>query len=230
MGTLYIVATPIGNLSDISSRAILMLQEVPVILCEDTRQTKKLLDSYEVKGKRLIPFNDFNEENVLYEVLELLQSVDVALVSDAGTPLISDPGFKLVREARKKDIRVEPVPGPSSVIAALSASGLPTDKFLFLGFPPDSLEKKKNFFKKVQASLMALAENKLNPTVVLFESPHKLLACLEAIEEIFGDIEITVAREMTKIHEEFLKEHVSNLKTHFKEVQPRGEFVILLRL
>lgn len=230
MGTLYIVATPIGNLSDITSRAILTLQQTPVILCEDKRQTKKLLDAYEIKEKRLIPFNDFNEESVLYEVLQLLESVDVALVSDAGTPLISDPGFKLVREARKKGFRVEPIPGPSSVIAALSSSGLPTDKFLFLGFPPDSLEKKKNFFKKVSEVLSIASNNKLNTTVVFFESPHKLLACLDALEEVFGNIEIRIVREMTKIHEEFIKNNISNLKAHFTKHPPRGEFVVLFRL
>lgn len=230
MGTLYIVATPIGNLSDMTSRAILTLQNVSAILCEDTRQTKKLLDAYEIKNKRLIAFNDFNEESILYEALELLQSVDVALVSDAGTPLISDPGFKLVREAGKKDIKIVPIPGASSVISALSASGLPTDKFMFLGFPPDSFEKKKNFFIKVKNSLEILAENKLNPTIVIFESPHKLHACLEALENVFGDIEVTIAREMTKIHEEFLKDTVSNLRKHFEVNKPKGEFVVLFRI
>lgn len=252
MGTLYIVATPIGNLSDITLRAIETLFTVDIIACEDTRKTGILLTSMqevynklvyyttEKTGKsnadtgerKLVSIRDENEEVMLYEILEYLnQGKSVALVSDAGTPLISDPGFKLVREARKKGIRVEPIPGASSVITALSASGLPTDKFLFLGFPPDSLGKKQNFFKKVQSTLeFSTSSNNINPTVIFFESPHKLLICLEALEEVFGDKEIVIAREMTKIHEEFLKDTVSSLRKHFEKNTPRGEFVILFHL
>lgn len=230
MGILYIVATPIGNLSDITLRAIETLKQVDLIVCEDTRVTGGLLHHLEIK-KDMTVLNDANEENVIYNViLKLEQGLNIALVSDAGTPLISDPGFKLVREARKKGIKVEPIPGASSVTSALSASGLPTDKFMFLGFPPDSFEKKKNFLVKLHLSLDFLSKNKLTPTVVFFESPHKLLLFLEAIEEVFEEIEIVIAREMTKIHEEFLKDTVSNLRKHFGVNKPKGEFVVLFRI
>lgn len=230
MGTLFIVATPIGNLSDITLRAIETLKQVDLVVCEDTRVTGGLLHHLKIK-KEMMVLNDANEENRIFEIIEKLeQGGNIALVSDAGTPLISDPGFKLVRECINKEIKVVPIPGASSVISAISASGLPTDKFLFLGFPPDSIEKKKNFFAKVKSILELSSENKLSPTVIFFESPHKLLACLDALESVFGDIEITIAREMTKIHEEFLKDKISNLKAHFSKNNPRGELVVLFHI
>ncbi len=227
---LYIVSTPIGNLQDITLRALATLKQVDVIVCEDTRVTGKLLHKFEI-DKKMIALNDANEESKTYEILELLlENKNIALVSDSGTPLISDPGFKLVRTALQKGIKVIPVPGASAVTAALSAAGLPTDKFLFLGFPPDSYEKKKKWFSNVSNSIEFLSNAKLNPTIVLFESPHRTVRTLEIIEEVFGDIEIVAAREMTKIYEEFLRDKVSSLITHFTKTPPRGEFVILFRI
>ncbi len=218
MGNLYIVATPIGNMQDITSRALSTLNEVGAVLCEDTRQTKKLLEKYEIKNGRLIPFNEFNEENVLYEALSLLKTVDVALVSDAGTPLISDPGYRLVSEARKRGIRVIPVPGPSALITALSSSGLPTDKFVFLGFLPKTRSKAIKNLESVKS---------LETTVVLYESPHRICETLELIKGVFDDIEITVARELTKIHEDIFSNKASELTKLYSTKQPKGEFVLL---
>lgn len=230
MGILYIVATPIGNLQDITLRAIDIFKSVDLILCEDTRLTGNLMHHLGIK-KEMQNLNDTNEENKTYEVVELLEAgQNIALVSDAGTPLVSDPGYKLVRECVKKDIQVIPIPGASSVIAALSASGLPTDKFLFMGFPPDSVERKKKFFSGVLHAVESNPNDKFSPTVVFFESPHKLLRCFDAMEEVFGDREIVVAREITKIFEEFLRLKISDLRIHFTKHPPKGEFVILFKL
>lgn len=227
-GILYIVATPIGNLGDITLRAIETLKNADLILCEDTRLTGNLLHHLDLK-KDMQNLNDTNEENKLYDIITLLESgTNIALVSDAGTPLISDPGFKLVREAHKRKISVVTVPGASSVVSALSISGLPTDKFLFLGFPPDSPAHKLKFFNEV--SLMLKTSNKMNPTIVFFESPHKLLKSFTAIKQVFGDIELVVAREMTKIYEELLKDTISNLEDHFTKHAPKGEFVVMFKL
>ena len=218
MGNLYIVATPIGNMQDITSRALLTLNEVGAVLCEDTRQAKKIFEKYEIKTTRLIPFNEFNEENILYEALELLKNNDVALVSDAGTPLISDPGYRLVFEAKKRGIRVIPIPGPSAVVAALSASGLPTDKFVFLGFLPKTHTKAVKNLEMVKG---------LETTVVLYESPHRILQTLNLIKELFGDIEVTVARELTKLHEEIFSTKIVGLLEKYTKQAPKGEFVLL---
>lgn len=218
MGNLYIVATPIGNLQDITSRALLTLNEVGAVLCEDTRQTKKLFEKYEIKTAHLMPLNEFNEENVLYEVLSLLKTVDVALVSDAGTPLISDPGYRLVSEARKRGIRVIPIPGPSALIAALSSSGLPTDKFIFLGFLPKTRTKALKQLEMVK---------NLETTVILYESPHRVPQTLELLKELFGPIEVTIARELTKLHEEIFSMGIDTLLEKYKKQAPKGEFVIL---
>lgn len=218
MGNLYIVATPIGNMQDITSRALLTLNEVGAVLCEDTRQTKKLLERHEIKQQKLIPLNEFNEDNVLYEALELLQKTDIALVSDAGTPLISDPGYRLVYEAKKRGITVIPIPGPSAVVTALSASGLPTDKFVFLGFLPKTASKAEK--------LLGEASN-LQTTVILYESPYRVIKTLELIKKIFGEIEVTVARELTKIHEEIFAKNVSDLLVQYEKTPPKGEFVLL---
>lgn len=228
IGTLYIVATPIGNLGDITLRAVETLKTVDLILCEDTRLTGNLLHHLGIK-KDMQNLNDTNEENKLYEVITQLEAgSNIALVSDAGTPLISDPGFKLVREAHKRSIAVITIPGASSVVAALSISGLPTDKFLFLGFPPDSPAHKLKFFKEVQEMLKA--SNKMNPTIVFFESPHKLLKSFAAIKVVFGDIDVVVAREMTKIYEEILRNTVTQLEDHFTQHAPKGEFVVMFKL
>lgn len=227
-GILYIVATPIGNLGDITLRAIDTFKTVDLILCEDTRLTGNLLHHLSIK-KDMQNLNDANEENKLYDIITLLESgSQIALVSDAGTPLISDPGFKLVREAHKRNISVVSIPGPSSVIAALSISGLPTDKFLFLGFPPDSQAHKLKFFAEVKETLSM--SKKMNPTIVFFESPHKLSKSFSAIKEVFGDIELVVAREMTKVYEELRRDTVSKLLEHFAKHSPKGEFVVMFKL
>lgn len=229
-GKLCIVSTPIGNLKDITLRAIEVLNEVDLVLCEDTRVTGNLLHHLSIK-KEMMVLSDSNEENKIYEVIDLLSSgKNIALVSDAGTPLISDPGFKLVRECIKKNIQIVPIPGVSSIITALSASGLPTDKFLFLGFLPDSFEKKKKIFSNVSNLLKSSINIKINPTIIFFESPHKLMRCFDAFEEIFADKEITVARELTKIYEEFRREKVSEQKKHFTQHPPKGEFVLLFKI
>lgn len=220
-GALYIVATPIGNLHDITLRAITVLNSVETVLCEDTRQTKKIFAKHNIKTKNLIPLNEFNEENVLFEAVRILENADVALVSDAGTPLISDPGFRLVSEAKKRGIKVIPIPGPSAVIAALSSSGLPTDKFVFLGFLPKTRNKAENILKKFTG---------LKTTIVLYESPHRIIPTLKLIEILFGDIDVTLARELTKVHEEILSEPASKLIQKYENNKPRGEFVILLNI
>lgn len=224
---MFIVSTPIGNLQDVTQRALDTLKSADLIVCEDTRVTGNLLHHFEIK-KEMVSMNDANEDQRVYEVIEKLQSgINIALVSDSGTPLISDPGFRLVRECVKKGIQVIPIPGANAITTALSASGLPTDKFLFMGFCPDSFEHKKKFFLNIKNTLTFSAEQNIKPTVLFFESPHKLLKSLEAFLEVFGDIEIVAAREMTKIHEEFLKDTASNLLAHFTKNPPKGEFVIL---
>lgn len=228
MGILYIVSTPIGNLQDITLRAISTLKEVDLVACEDTRVTGNLLHHMDI-SKKMVQLNDTNEENKIYELIsQLEQDVNIALVSDAGTPLISDPGYRLTKAALQRGIRVIPIPGASAVTTALSAAGLPTDKFLFMGFAPDSFAHKVTWFKNIAE--LVTTNKKINPTIVFYESPHKLLKSLEAMKEVYGDIEITIAREMTKIHEEFLKDSVSNLLEHFTKSAPRGEFVILFKL
>lgn len=227
---LYIVSTPIGNLQDITLRAIETLQTVDLVACEDTRVTGNLLHHLGIK-KDMVVLNDNNEEQKVYDLIGMLESgKHVALVSDSGTPLISDPGFKLVRSAIKKGIQVVPIPGANAITTALSASGLPTDKFLFLGFAPDSLEHKKKLFTGVKELMDLGPSTKISPTIVFYESPHKLLRSLEALKAVFGDIEIVVAREMTKMFEEFLRDTVSNVTEHFTKTAPKGEFVILFKL
>ena len=175
-GNLYVVATPIGNLQDMTLRGIETLKNVDLIVCEDTRVTSVLLNKYDIK-KPLLAVNEFNEEQVMHRVLKRLESSDIALVSDAGTPLISDPGYRLVRAAKNKGFVVTPIPGASAIIAALSASGLPTDKFLFLGF----LSKTKG---KAIKSLQAAKE--IGATIVIYESPHRVMQTLSNIAEVLG--------------------------------------------
>ena len=223
MGTLYIVATPIGNLADITLRALKILKTVDYILCEDTRITGQLLKRYEI-DKRLISFNDFNEASRIgFVVGDLTEGKNIALVSDAGTPLVSDPGFKLVRETISKNIKVESIPGPSSVTVALTLSGLPPDKFAFLGYLPKQDCKRLKMVKAVKDN-----QKNLTSTTIIFESPFRVLKTLEAIREVFGDIDVVVCRELTKLYEEVRREKVSESIVHFSETKPKGEFVILL--
>jgi 16S rRNA (cytidine1402-2'-O)-methyltransferase len=226
MGILYIVATPIGNLQDITLRAIKILQTVDIIACEDTRKTGILLSQILPTGSskpRLISYYDQNELQRIPEIIVAIKDgLNIALVSDAGTPTISDPGFKLVREAIRKGLKVESIPGPSSVISALVSSGLPTDKFLFLGYPP----KKPGHRKKLLQSLTTVLHS-VKVTIIFFEAPHRLLKTLSGLKEVFGDIDIAICRELTKIYQEIRQEKVSDSIEHFSKVIPKGEFVIL---
>lgn len=229
MGTLFVVSTPIGNLEDITLRAIKTLQSVDVIACEDTRKAGILLNAILPplrKKPRLISYYEQNELQRIPEVIfAIKEGLNIALVSDAGTPTISDPGFKLVRECIKEGIKVESIPGPSSVITALAISGLPTDKFLFLGYPPRKPGHRKSLFENVK-SVTSLVKS----TIIFFEAPHKLIRTLMEMKDVFGDVNIVLARELTKIHEEVRREKISSLIEHFIKTSPKGEFVILFNL
>jgi 16S rRNA (cytidine1402-2'-O)-methyltransferase len=238
MGTLFIIATPIGNLEDITIRAIKTLFSVDGIACEDTRKTGFLLRELQKrypdiakpangeKYQRMLSYYEENELRRIPEVMTALKNgLDIALVSDAGTPTISDPGFKLVRECYKEGIKVESIPGPSSVILALTLSGLPTDKFLFLGYPPRKPGNRMKFFQNAKASQDAIAS-----TMIFFEAPHRLVKTLGELQGIFGDVEVVLCRELTKIHQEVRKELLSEAQAHFKKHEPKGEFVLLINL
>ncbi len=217
-GVIYIVATPIGNLDDISFRAVETLRNVDFIACEDTRHTLKLLIKYEIKN-RLIPYHDHNKIKktpVLIEKLKKGQSM--ALVSDAGTPSISDPGFYLIREAIKNDIELSPIPGPTALISAVAASGLEIDRFVFEGYLP----RKKGRIKR----LKELAEYRV--TIVIFEGPHRVIKTLNDLREYLGDRKAAIGREMTKMNEEFLRGSLSELIAHYDNRKPRGEYVIVV--
>lgn len=223
MGTLFIVSTPIGNLKDITLRAIETLKAVDYILCEDTRVSGKLLNAYDIQS-RMVAFNEFNENLKSAEVLEdLVGGQSIALISDAGTPLVSDPGYKLARDAIAKGIKVESIPGPSAVIAALTISGMAPDRFLYLGYLPKKEGKRKNLLSDIKK-----LRDTFKTTVIFYESPFRLLKTLEEINEVFGDIEVTVCRELTKMHEEVRREIVSQLILHFTKVAPKGEVTVLL--
>lgn len=233
-GHLLIVSTPIGNLQDISLRAINILNSVDVIACEDTRRTGILLSEIKknkkndtgLKRPQLISYYEQNELRRIPEIINVLKNgINVALVSDGGTPLISDPGFKLVRECIMQGIKVDSIPGPSSLISALVVSGLPTDKFFFIGYLP----KKEGHRKKMLETIQKL-NNLIVSTIIIFESPHKLIRTLSEIKNVLGDIEIVLAKELTKIYEETKKDQVSNLINYFSNTKPKGEFVILFNL
>lgn len=227
MGTLFIVSTPIGNLKDITLRALDTLKSVDYILAEDTRVSGKLLKNYGIE-KRMISFNDFNEEiKTPKAIADLKSGQDIALVSDAGTPLISDPGFKLLRQAITEGIKVESIPGPSSVIAALTISGLPPDKFLFLGYLPKKQTKRTKLLKSMFTILASMEDKKIKPTVILYESPHRILGTLEDIKELFGDIHIVIAREVTKLHEEVIRGSILEVIGSLENKPVRGELTVL---
>ena len=216
-GKLYLVATPIGNLQDITLRAINILKEVDIVAAEDTRQTLKLLNHLEIT-KPLISYHRHNEE-IKTEILieKLKQGKNIALVSDAGTPVISDPGEEVVKKALDEQIEVIPIPGACALITALIASGLNTKEFVFYGFL--SINKKIR-----KQKLEELKEE--NKTIILYEAPHKIINTLEDIYKIMGDRKIVIARELTKIHEEFLRGNVSEILE--KYTQPKGEHIILI--
>ena len=218
-GTLFVVATPIGNLEDITLRALRVLREVDVIACEDTRRTRALLSHFDIHTPTLSYF----EHNKLTRGPQLLRQLaegkSVALVTDAGTPGISDPGFLLVRDARAAGVPVVPVPGSSAVVAALSAAGVPADRFVFDGFPPVKPGRRLN-------RLTALRE--METTIVLYESPHRILATLAAIDEVFGEREIVVARELTKQFEEILRATPAAHRERLAAAGVRGEFTVVI--
>lgn len=222
-GTLYVVATPIGNLQDITLRAIEVLKKVDRIAAEDTRHSAPLLKHFSI-SKPTLSMHEFNERERLKVVLEYLrQGESIALISDAGTPLISDPGFHLVREAKANGIKVVTIPGPCAAIAALSVAGLPTDKFTFEGFLPAKTEARRNRL----ATLLHEAR-----TMIFYEAPHRVLSSLQTMAEVFGnERKAVVARELTKIHESVLAENLADLVQYFEvhEKYQRGEFVILIQ-
>jgi 16S rRNA (cytidine1402-2'-O)-methyltransferase len=219
-GTLYLVATPIGNLADITHRALQVLNDVDLIACEDTRHTHKLLQHYGITTKTT-SYHEHNEQQRTPHLIDLLkQGRDIAVVSDAGTPSISDPGFRLVRAAIENDVTVVPVPGPSALISALIAAGLPTDEFFFAGFLPS----------RPNARRTRLEELKTVPgTLIFYEGPHRLAATLKDAYEILGEREAVVARELTKLHEEIKRGRLSELaRVYVDDENPRGEIVVLI--
>jgi len=219
-GTLYLIATPIGNLEDITYRAVRLLGEADVIACEDTRQTRKLLDHYGIR-KPTISYHEHNEAERAAELaVRLLAGETVALVSDAGMPLVSDPGYRLVRAAIENGIPVQPVPGPSAALAALAASGLPTHAFYFGGFLPSKPGQRAK-------TLEALAGE--TATLVFYEAPHRLVEALEAIETVLGPRPMAVARELTKLHEEFLRGTAAEIRAQLAERDGvKGEITLLI--
>jgi 16S rRNA (cytidine1402-2'-O)-methyltransferase len=220
MGILYLVATPIGNLEDMSLRALRILKEVDLIACEDTRVTGKLLARYGIATPRE-SHHKFNEQSRAPRLIQmLLEGKSIALVSDSGTPLISDPGYELVSSCRKEGIQVIPIPGPSAAIAALVGSGLPADSFLFAGFLPARRPARRHRLEELAA---------ISTTLVLFETPHRLLASLEDMVAVFGSRQVSIARELTKVHEEFLHGTSAELLELFR-ARPRiqGEIAIIV--
>ncbi|WP_333784271.1 16S rRNA (cytidine(1402)-2'-O)-methyltransferase [Thermocrinis sp.] len=219
MGKLYVVGTPIGNLKDITLRALEVLQSVNFIACEDTRRTSILLNHYKIEGKKLLSYYEPKESVQVPKIVKLLEKEDVALVTDAGTPSISDPGYKLIRACIEKGIPVEVIPGPSAVIAALVGSGLPTDRFTFVGFLPK--KGLTNFLEELKAYKES--------TIIAFESPNRLIKTLENIKEVYGDnTTVCVARELTKVHEEYIRGRVVEVLDELnRRGEIKGELVIL---
>jgi 16S rRNA (cytidine1402-2'-O)-methyltransferase len=218
-GCLYLVATPIGNLEDITLRALRVLKEADLIACEDTRQTQKLLQHYAIH-KELVSYHAHNELTRAPElVIQLEEGAQVALVSDAGTPVVSDPGHRLVAQCLRHHIPVVPVPGPSAFVAALAASGLPTEEFLFVGFLPSRAGARRKKLEALKSEPRAL---------VLYEAPHRLAETLSDAADILGSRHGVVARELTKIHEEFLRGSLAELRDAARQRAPRGEITLLI--
>jgi 16S rRNA (cytidine1402-2'-O)-methyltransferase len=218
MGTLYLVATPIGNLEDMSPRAVRILREASLIAAEDTRHTGKLLKHFEIET----PITSYFEHNKLAKldfILEKLVTGNVALVSDAGTPAVNDPGYELVQAALSSQHEVRPIPGPSAPIAALTVSGLPTDSFLYLGYLPHKTSERHRRLEEVQDQPY---------TLIFLESPYRVVEALEDILSILGERRVCVAREMTKMFEEYWRGDVSGAVQYFKAQPPRGEFTLVV--
>lgn len=219
-GTLYVVATPIGNLDDLTFRAVKILRDADIVACEDTRQTRKLLEDAGI-ARPLVSYHEHNERERAAELIEDLESGrSVALVSDAGTPLIADPGYRLVHEARARNIAVAPIPGASALAAALSASGLPTDAFVFGGFlAPKSGARRRQLERWKSAPA----------TLVFYETPHRILESLRDIAAVLGGRAVVIARELTKMHEEFLRGTAMEVEAHLAaRPAQKGEFVVMI--
>jgi 16S rRNA (cytidine1402-2'-O)-methyltransferase len=216
MPVLYVIATPIGNLEDISLRALRLLQEVKLIAAEDTRTTRHLLNAHNIKTP-LTSYYEHSKRAKLDYLLNYLEKEDLALVSEAGMPGLSDPGYELITAAIERGISVVPIPGASAVITALVVSGLPTDQFLYLGFLP----RRKGQRQRLLSSIIDEPR-----TIVAFETPHRLSKALSDIEEILGNRRLSVCRELTKVHEEIFRGRVSQAREHFAE--PRGEFTLVI--
>lgn len=218
-GRLYVVGTPIGNLGDITLRALDILKTADLVACEDTRRTQKLLNHYNIQTET-VSYHEHNEMTRAPElILEMEQGSVIALVSDAGTPVLSDPGFRLVHLAIRHKIPVIPVPGPSALVAALTAAGLPMSEFIFAGFLPT----RKSARCRALNDLAAFSK-----TIVFYEAPHRVLDALLDIQDVLGDRDMVVAREVTKIHEEFLRGSVTEIRKCLKETPPKGELTIIL--
>jgi 16S rRNA (cytidine1402-2'-O)-methyltransferase len=219
-GTLYIVATPIGNLEDITQRALRVLREVDLIACEDTRHTRRLLNHFGISTKT-ISYHEHNERERAEQLCDAIESgKKVAVVSDAGTPLISDPGFRIVNLAIDRAISVVPIPGASAIVTALSAAGLPSDKFFFAGFLPGRATARRAELEKLRS---------LRATLIFYEAPHRIAATLRDAWEVLGDRQAVIARELTKLHEEFARGKLSELSAWFTQRKDvRGEIVLLI--
>lgn len=216
VGILYIVATPIGNMEDITFRAVRLLGEVSLVAAEDTRTARQLLNRYNVKAN-LTSYHEHNKQEKLQTILDHCQVGDVALISEAGMPGISDPGYELVRAAIEQGITVIAIPGPSAIVAAVSVSGLPSDRFMYLGFLPRKSGERKRFLQDVADVQCSL---------VCFESPHRLFEALQDIIKVLGNRKMAVCRELTKMHEEIFRGMADDALNHFQ--QPRGEFTLVI--
>jgi len=219
-GTLYVVATPIGNLEDITYRAVRTLREVDLIACEDTRRTQHLLEHYGIH-KPLVSYHEHNEKQRAPELVQRLQQGErIALVSDAGTPVISDPGYRLVAAAAQAGIVVVPIPGPSALLAALAGSGLPSDQFWFLGFLPGKRPQRRKLLEEIRGR---------NVTTVFYEAPHRILETLEDMADLLPQHPVVVARELTKIHEEFLRGTAREILEALRQRPAvKGEFTVVV--
>jgi 16S rRNA (cytidine1402-2'-O)-methyltransferase len=220
---LYIVPTPIGNLKDITLRAIEVLQSVDEVICEDSRRSSLLLSHYQIK-KPLIILNDFNEFRSEDLIISKLKSgLHLALISDAGTPLISDPGYKIIRSCIEQGLEVDSLPGPSSVVTALTLSGLPPDKFMFVGYLPEKEGRRKSQYQNL------VEINKLIPTTfIIFVAPHKLLKTLQEMKDNLSDPKVVLAKELTKIHQEVKSQKTSEFLVNYEKRNPKGEPQLVL--
>lgn len=218
MGTLYLVATPLGNLEDISARALRVLREVDLIAAEDTRQTRKLLQHYDIHTPTT-SYHEHSKPGKLQRILEALREGNVAVVSDAGTPALNDPGYQLVVEAIQAGYEVSPIPGPSAPVAALVVSGLPTAAFLYLGYLPRKSRERRRLLEEVA---------RMPYTLIFLETPQRLLSALADIQQVLGNRRIAVGRELTKLFEEIFRGDVESAREHFGSQPPRGEFTLVL--